>query len=116
MKKLIAMLGFVSAIQITSAGANTLFVSGNKLLDYCEGRSTEACNGYLMAVSDILDQELLPAKGCVPMGASAGQLRRVFINWANENPEHLHEEGFAVGRNALIDGFGCSTGLRYVFD
>ena len=116
MKKLIALLVFVSAIQVTSASAKTSFVSGNTLLDWCEGGSQGACHGYLMAVSDILEDKYLPAKGCVPEGATAGQLKMIFINWANENPEHLHENGFAVGRNALIDGFGCSTGLRYVFD
>lgn len=79
----------------------------------CEDESPEInfCYGYISGFLDgMMPLLLMSMKGpyiCPPDGATFNQLRKVFLKWAAENPERLHEEirfGFS---SAFAKAFPC---------
>ena len=119
MKKMIAALLVVAAgLGVNTANAG-YFVSGSDLIGYCEpDSSSNACRAYIIGVLDVFERRYFDRHedGCVPEGATVGQMARVTTKWLNENPEMLHHPAHQLVSNALIESFNCETDLRWVWD
>ncbi|MEP5568107.1 MAG: Rap1a/Tai family immunity protein [Halioglobus sp.] len=91
------------------------YKSAYQLQQDCEENGTgdiAMCLGYLAGVSDaaaaITDWELGKEKGwCTPMGVTLGQLRQVFLKWAEERPEKLHNDAGSIVLDSLDAAFPC---------
>ena len=93
----------------------------DELLWLCEGRTPmpetpvigEAlCAQYLGGMNDLntMIRELLPQARffCTPSsGVSNDQLRLIFMKWAREHPEELHETARVSAFLALGEAFPC---------
>ena len=85
------------------------------LLRICESASIDdkgVCTGFLQGVHDT--NEALQQLGylsediyCIPQHVREGQLIRVFVNYANRNPEKLHIAASSLVIYAYIDEFPC---------
>ena len=118
MKKMIAALLVVAAgLGVNTANAG-YFVSGSELLEYCEpDSSSNTCTAYIIGVLDVFDRLYMNRheEGCVPEGATVGQMARVTTKWLSENPEMLHYAAHQLVSNSLIESFDCETDLRWVW-
>ena len=106
----VALLAMGGQVQASSGAYNTAAI----LLDDCEAANTHSngrCLGYLSGVHDaisyIVSAGQIARTFCVPNNASSDQLRRVFIKYANDNPQHLHREGFEIVEFAFDTAFPC---------
>jgi hypothetical protein len=48
-----------------------------------------------------------PKYFCMPIGATVGQLQKVYIKYANENPQALHYDAAGMVRKAFTEAFPC---------
>jgi hypothetical protein len=63
------------------------------------------CLGYMKGVMDSLS--VSPAKSiCLP-DVTTGQLARVYMKWADANPERLHESMYLGVLESLVQAFPC---------
>jgi hypothetical protein len=97
-----------------SHGAMAGFESGNRILTKCESESyydQGYCLGHLQAVSDTYNVSAawhgFETDNCMPNGVTAGQLLRVWIKWANENPVKLHMDASSLVLLAYKEYFPC---------
>ncbi|MFC5593821.1 Rap1a/Tai family immunity protein [Lysobacter niastensis] len=67
------------------------------------------CAGYLHGLRDMLDSQ---AGVCVPTAATAEQLIRVYVLWADRHPERLHEDEMDVAVASLKEAFPCRSPKR----
>jgi len=79
-----------------SARANDDYFSGYQLLKFCELQDKQLCYGYMLGFRGGWDgAHMFEKPRCrfmnSPENATAGQMALVFIKWAKENPERLHE-------------------------
>lgn len=90
----------------------TKFLSGSNLISNCESEHHQArCILYLQGVIDsfstiyILNgmQNIL----CFPDNIEAIQLKKVFLKWANNHPEKLHNIAASLVINAFSEAFPC---------
>lgn len=44
---------------------------------------------------------------CVPDNVTAGQIQRVFVRWAREHPEKLHEPAAKLAQKAFAKAWPC---------
>tara|TARA_R110001632_G_scaffold105926_1_gene215534 strand:+ start:9955 stop:10305 length:351 start_codon:yes stop_codon:yes gene_type:complete len=110
-RNLIAAMLLIGASQ----GAVALnFYSGNTLLAACEIENNfeqAMCQGYLMAVNDTHYAATmwggLEQFSCLQEGVMSNQLQKIWIKWANENPEKLHFEASGLVLNAYRKAFPC---------
>lgn len=70
------------------------------------------CYGFMKGVGDAyaiaLDKAGAAPGFCPPEGVLSGeQSRRIFLEWARENPEQLDKSAAAVVTEALIEAFPC---------
>ena len=70
------------------------------------------CSNYLTGITDahqaLYDQEELATKlYCASNRVDQQQLRKVFIKFANDNPQDLHFAAGGIVMNAFIEAFPC---------
>ena len=98
------------------------FETGNTLLRNCEsngGMDYGDCVGYLKAVSDGIrynkgsfpnashPERYIHNDICTPDGITAGQLVKVWVKWANDNPQHLHLATQGLVMAAFAEAWPC---------
>jgi hypothetical protein len=107
---------FVALLVMSGQGVNANYYgTGGELLNLCESELMEEygrCTGYLAGKLDMhelfFEFEVLPVKYyCIPEGATLGQLKKVFIKYANENPQDLHIHATRLVGDAFRDAFPC---------
>jgi hypothetical protein len=109
-RNLIAALLLIGA----SHGAMAGWESASELLTHCESEDNMyfgACRGYLEAVEDTYHTasrwQGFETGICMPEGVTVGQLVKVWIKYANENPETLHLTASGGVLNAYTQAFPC---------
>lgn len=91
-------------------------VSGYELKSRClEQDGTVAvafCLGYITGISQLYNGGNSGSNFniCFPEGVSVGQLQDIYIKWANENPEKLHESGLLSLTLSMQKAFPCKSG------
>lgn len=121
MKKAILILGF-----LLMAG-NAQAFTANELEEYCSkddvGWENGVCLGYMRGVMDyhvyfggihiflLKDGDFQAGtpilSGCVPPTVTVEQTRKVFMKFAKEFPERLHEHPFGLLRGAILKAWPC---------
>jgi hypothetical protein len=78
------------------------------------------CQGYFSGIwfaarnfdyevrNGFIEQKIGTVFFCPPEGGSPNQLKKIFLKWANDHPERLHEEKDSVIFEVLRDAFPCS--------
>lgn len=104
------------------SSANAQMTSALDLLRQCEGRASNAppeygflvCASYLLGILDMqaLLTGLVGDNGgglfCVPEGGIEGeQALRIYVDWANQNPNQLHETARMGALFAFMSAFPC---------
>ena len=86
---------------------------------FIKGFSQGVCFGYLVGVADSIgfNKHFFPEVHspdpdhndvCFPTaGVTAGQLQKVWIKWANDNPEYLQHEASNVVLIAFAEAWPC---------
>jgi len=110
MKKLIAGL----ALLITTGVTQASFYRANELLEWCETpKSSDACLGYISGATDVLTSDsegpLSAEFICMPASVTTGQILKVYVKYANDNPEKLHYSASILLANALVTAFPCES-------
>jgi hypothetical protein len=89
-----------------SAKANEDYFSGYQLLKFCELQDKQLCYGYMLGFIggwDVARMQLERPR-CRFINSpdtTTGQMALVFIKWAKENPERLHEHAGVGFRDDL---------------
>jgi len=103
-----------SAISAQPKIESVFYHNGNALLDYCESENaTErvACMAYLAGTIDSTEawvaSNQLRRAICKPKPVTTKQLRKVFIEYANTNPEGLHLAASSIAIAAFAEAFPC---------
>ncbi|MFC6672299.1 Rap1a/Tai family immunity protein [Marinobacterium aestuariivivens] len=108
---------FTLLISILFSSSVLSATSAEQLLKYCETTSVEYCKGYISGFYDgrtTSDYGISMFQSCPPTDRSGlklvvtyEQMRRVFIKWANNNPEKLHYEDWFAVREAFANAWPC---------
>lgn len=82
--------------------------STQELFNHCKEENETSfeeglCIGFIQGVSQHARKELK----YVPADATYGQMRRLFVKWAKNNPEQWHKAAAETLIISLNDGFGC---------
>ena len=108
------------------AGDVEVYVNGNRLLSWCESKDNlelNKCVGYLEGIADATNynRTAIPLASspeypdhndvCVPMDVIAGQLHKVWVKWANENPQDLNWASPGLVLNAFAVAWPCKPGV-----
>lgn len=121
MNRLLLLLLLVTSGQAYGVAS---YADGNLLLGDCDENARTfnrgICAGYLMGISDSIEhyKEVFPSAVpagwsfsfndiCKPNGVTAGQLRKVWVKWANENPQRLHQTGKSLVLAAFYAAWPC---------
>ena len=109
-RNLIAAMLLIGA----SHGAMAGFQNGNTLLTACESENYAEqgrCHGYMEAAHDAYRTAAawhgFEPNICMSVGVSSNQLQKVFVKYANENPESLHYSASNLVLLAYIKAFPC---------
>jgi hypothetical protein len=101
------MLGIVGRV-------DAAFYSAGLILSDCESEVVgvqNVCTRYLAAIADATEiwatWGYISEQMCVPKQVSTGQLRKIYIKYANENPEGLHHAASGMAINAFHKAFPC---------
>jgi hypothetical protein len=110
------ILAFITIMAMSvGSPANAAYYTGGEILSDCESKSdanTVYCLMYLVGVADahktlsnweISTEELF----CIPDGVKQGQLRKVYVKYANENPQELHLAAGSMATNSFTQAFPC---------
>lgn len=96
-KFLLAAMAIVMVMGISRTGHTTpSVITANQVLGWCESNNEErvSCMGYLLGFLQGVQVANVGWKAghqlCWPKSVTAGQLFRMFVKSANENPEKLH--------------------------
>ncbi len=101
MKLSILIFITIGAMPIVSSAKSEIKVNrlytGDQMLSQCESESEYQilCLGYLSGIYDLHNVYAasgLPQYFCPPKHTSAEQFRRIFIEYANENPQKDHPQ------------------------
>jgi hypothetical protein len=116
MKTKLKILAFftIAAMSVFNS-ANAGFFTGGKLLPLCESGSASenrACEMYLVGITeahDGLDRlgGLSREYFCLSKGVSLPQIRKIFIKYANENPQYLKLPASRLVIGAFAKAFPC---------
>ncbi len=101
----------MSGISTTQAN----YYSAGGVLADCESKKAVEqayCMTYLAGISDahnalVYWKNLQEPKFCAPKDATQDQLRKVFTQYANENPQSLHLAAASLVMNAFYKAFPC---------
>lgn len=69
-----------------------------------------SCLSYFQGIQDALSINVEGGSGpvlCLPQGVHSGQLARVFVRWAEMNPERLHQHKSVGAIMSSTSAFGC---------
>jgi hypothetical protein len=120
MRKLILAL-----VLLWPVGAVAKFYDGNQLQARCfsdpyGGPNSRAryniCVAYLAGLHDAANalsalgakiEDGAPYGSCIPKGVNQKQLRRVWLNFAKANPQHLHLDAGGLALNAFEEAWRC---------
>lgn len=114
----LSMLIFITigAMLVVSPAKSEVMVNrlytGGQMLSQCESESEYRviCLGYLSGIFDLHNEYAasgFPQKFCPPKRTNAVQLRRIFIKYANENPQKDHLAAASIVINAFKEAFPC---------
>ena len=111
MKKLILIL-----CVFFSGYANSAFMSGNELLEMCESKESERfhfqiiaeCSGYVTGVYDHYTGTTKDGVLCLSGKITIGQIKKIFVSYANKNPEKLNKPADFVVESAIYQAFRCN--------
>ena len=86
--------------------------TGGQMLSQCESESEYQviCLGYLSGIYDlhnVYSASGFPQKICPPKRTNAVQLWRIFVKYANENPQKDHLAAASIGINIFKEAFPC---------
>lgn len=103
-----ASSSFANPTSMSAAGA---------LLEACEvARSGQSnfdsgyCLGRVAGAAwtvNAFATELQPGRECIPAGVNADQLIRVFVKFASDNPNRLHEPDLRIVFDAMQQAWPC---------
>lgn len=92
------------------------FISGNDLLSDCEANKNDvvyfqknaSCLSYIQGVIDH-HTSMVVKEGylCLTKGITSNQLKKIFINYANKNPETLHYTANYIVALSINEAFIC---------
>ena len=115
------ILAFIAIVAMSVSGpvpggeTVSAYFDGARMLSSCESESItnqNLCIYYLAGIADahetLRNWNNLPAKHfCPPKDVGGDQLRKIFIKYANDNLQYLHQDagGFALGAFAIA--FPC---------
>ena len=101
---------------LISSVSHAAFYSGNDILALCEAKEGDKfyfqdsaqCDGYVTGVYDHFTGETVK-KGTLCLGGkiTVGQVRKIFIAYANKNPAQLNQPADLVVANSIYDAFKC---------
>jgi len=105
-------------VLLVSPGASAEMKSPPTVQDYinfCQNGGVDEgyCLGTLYGVTTVLmalgqDGQMLNSSTiCSGQFISNGQMRQVFLNWAERNPKHQKTEGYLGIWSALIEAWPC---------
>lgn len=111
MKKLVFALTL-----LLSNFSYSAFNTGNEILALCEAQEGEEfyfqkiaeCRGYVAGVYDHFTGTVKDGVLCLNGKITIGQIRKVFIAYANKNPAVLNEPADIVVENSIYNAFKCS--------
>ena len=106
------MLGI--SFSSTSHAYGIFYFTGKDLLKFCESdKSGERsfCSGYLIGLADMYDViayvEATHKAFCLSQDVTGSQLRKVFIDYANDHPEEQNNPAAANASMAYSQAFPC---------
>ena len=105
----------VAAILLASvpAFAASGYQDGNGLLRACKETPTRGyCLGYIAGGVDATEAYAAnlpsaPKLFCLAKGVELGQLATIFVNYANQHPERLHDAAGDIVIAAIAEQFPC---------
>ena len=107
------MMALVILLGIAARG-EAGFYTGSEVLSNCQASNESGksfCAQYLGGIVDATEiwagAGLMPRLICMPAETSPERLREIFVAYANQNPEELHEVASATVIAALIGAFPC---------
>ena len=108
------LLLVITLLIVTTGESIAGYWTGNKILEICgsaDPKDQSYCRFYLAGTWDTYDS-FFPhgSKGgviCLTEGISINQLRRVFLKFANANPEILHYSAGGLALAAFTKAFPC---------
>lgn len=130
-KNLTIFLASAISIWAMHTSADSFFLTGNELQRHCKMGETDGatsfipfgtCIGYLQGVADTIESHhasnltggysaihFTYRDVCVPPGVEAGQIKRVWMNWADKNPEKLHNTASSLVMSAFAEAWPCNS-------
>lgn len=94
--------------------------TGNELVKYCQEDAAWFDSGYCLGVVYGATQAMIKYEeyieeadglgvrlGCVPEGVTTGQSKAVFLKYAGDHPEQLHQNAVSLIFKALWEAFPC---------
>ncbi|HGS4442004.1 TPA: Rap1a/Tai family immunity protein [Vibrio cholerae] len=101
---------------IFSSVSHSAFYSGNEILALCEAEKEDQlfvedlswCAGYLTGVFDHLAGTTKEGVLCLNGEITVGQVRKIFVAYANKNPAELNQSAYIVVYNSINDAFNCN--------
>ena len=108
------LMPLLTVLAMWSQSGWAAFLTGNKLLEFCESDdyvNVGHCLGYLGSAKDthqvLVEWGYLPPQMCVHPDATLGQLRQVVLKYFKEHPQELHFAAGSLVLNALGEAFPC---------
>ena len=91
------------------SSANGQSSDGNKLLEWCTSpNSSDACLGYLAAITDIMTfEDISGYSACVPEGVTRGQFRDIVVRYLKDHAEIRHHIAPYLIARANAEAFPC---------
>lgn len=83
------------------------FITGNELLEKCEGESGSIARGYCYGYVAAVNDSFLGVAVCLPGGVQLGQLIDVTTVFLRGNPQRRHQPAAALVWDALTRAFPC---------
>ena len=112
-KKLVTIAAL--AMLLGSPASYADFITGNKLVRYCEGWEEDTatfqkgvCGGYVVGVFDANPGNRLCSPTNVTVDVEIGQVVSIVRKYLKENPERLHNTAAVLVTAALAEAFPCS--------
>jgi hypothetical protein len=107
------MLRILGVLALIAGQANgQTFVSGNMLLEDCEGGEFPKvyCLGYVVGALDMATQQGNGIKGwtfCTPEGVTQAQVMGITILWLKRNPKDRHVAAANSILRAMNEAYPC---------
>lgn len=112
----IPAMSFENANQLLSSCElflGSVRMQGNGFAIQTNDTNAHQCWGYIQAVQELSalvdDGARVPLTGACPPAETTGlQLVRVFVSFAQQHPEHLHERAAVMAIQSFKTAFPCS--------